>query len=733
MASQRNELTRIPAGAAEAFPARHLARVRRRQRLRGRRRWIALAAIVGLLAGSGAAALLVQPIWRSDGTISVEPRDSSDASVGNVAQRLVEVLRRPSVLEAALHSAAAPAAHASATVLLDPQQAGRIDIIVRSPDRATAAAVVGAMIDVGLDRSALRDADRMPARLADAQALVARRRVELAELQQLRRQAEDAFGSASAEDRVAQRRRELDRVNLQLRELRLTLAGLPRADAPTQEPSDDAPPNPRRWARLLGEAIGAVSAATTRHAVVDLDGEPVPPMSLAHLRARAAELESARSDLSTELGDMLAKLATLTALTRRADEARAALATAEAELAALASADAAIAQVHVADRGGTVLLAEPLRVALQLAVPGASGAILLGAAALAAALSDRRLRRADMVQASGDDPPLIGTVPRLADADADATLAQAVHELRAILEVQAENRDARVFAITSPSRGSGKTSLTVGLGTSLALGGTRTLIIDADLAARLTATGSARAPAGQSLDQVMREMGYVEPERAVVHQRSTAAPGRGLAGLLDGATLAASVVPTRVGQLDVLHAHAVEPGHVGRLSSRFMAELLAQARHEYEMVLIDAGPVPGSVEGMLAAAKADGVIVIVRPGETQQRYDRALSHLRMMSAHIVGTVFNGATDRDVVVNRVGTSARRRSGQTAAPVGAGSGILAAAVQAHAGSAFDLARRVGPEEVVPAPDLPPPPIMEDDAAADDSLEASLDDLVGQRRAG
>jgi len=64
-------------------------------------------------------------------------------------------------------------------------------------------------------------------------------------------------------------------------------------------------------------------------------------------------------------------------------------------------------------------------------------------------------------------------------------------------------------------------------------------------------------------------------------------------------------------------------------------------------VLIDTGPVPGSLEASVAAAAADGVVLVVSRGEHRPMAERSIQHLLDIGASLAGMVFNRAEGRDM--------------------------------------------------------------------------------------
>ena len=95
------------------------------------------------------------------------------------------------------------------------------------------------------------------------------------------------------------------------------------------------------------------------------------------------------------------------------------------------------------------------------------------------------------------------------------------------------------------------------------------------------------------------------------------------------------------------------------MSDQFIRDLLDQARDEFDLILFDTGPVPGSVEALLVTSQVDGVVIVIPHGETGQALDRMMSYLKVVSANIIGTVFNQAP-------KPGQSNGAAAGQSASP-------------------------------------------------------------------
>src|SRR5690606_38526453 len=112
----------------------------------------------------------------------------------------------------------------------------------------------------------------------------------------------------------------------------------------------------------------------------------------------------------------------------------------------------------------------------------------------------------------------------LADPEQAANASHCVHHIRALLQVTNEDEEpGRVFSVTSPAAGTGKTSLTLALGLSFAECGARTLLIDADLfGGQLSAR--VNAIVRRRIGKILKQEGKISDEdlkRAIEHAART--------------------------------------------------------------------------------------------------------------------------------------------------------------------------------------------------------------------
>jgi uncharacterized protein involved in exopolysaccharide biosynthesis/Mrp family chromosome partitioning ATPase len=352
------------------------------------------------------------------------------------------------------------------------------------------------------------------------------------------------------------------------------------------------------------------------------------------------------------------------------------------------------------------------RLKMSIAGGGAGWMLGLGLVMLVGAL-DSRVKRLHDLREGGVLAPILGIVPVLPPGGKHAELAAAsVHRIRALLQVSAGWEGRRVIAVTSPAAGTGKTSLTVGLGVSFAMSGTKTLLIDCDLTggglrARMKdeAKKKGKQPAGKiawnpdmpsdgapfGLDATMADLGYIAPEDDLDRMLATLdAKPVGLMGVMQGRLLRECVKPTHIENLSILPSLGLDGKDVSRISPGFLRGLILEAKQQYDMILIDTGPIPDSVEGAISAAAADAVILNVCRGQHGGEVTDALQHLESIGVRAAGLVFNRADPRDAVSNPVSyrgkvkkpATRRRRNAPRVRPTSAeeifGSGILAMAV-------------------------------------------------------
>jgi polysaccharide biosynthesis transport protein len=264
------------------------------------------------------------------------------------------------------------------------------------------------------------------------------------------------------------------------------------------------------------------------------------------------------------------------------------------------------------------------------------GVLLLG-------LADRRYRYSDETTGSSITKgiPLLGILPnlpdRLSDPSQASVAAHCVHQIRTMLQLNVLSDQPSILAVTSATSGDGKTSLTLALGLSFAAAGSRTLLIDTDLiGAGLSARLGVNAPEGVG--------------DAIVDSD----PGR-------------FVRDTDVADLSILPVGTKTAGQNSAFSPTAVRRLFASLRGQYDIILVDTGPVLGSIEATPLVAAADATILTVARLQDRDLVEKAIAHLRSIGSRIAGVVFNRAGSKDFERSISGISLRSvsRASQTQA--------------------------------------------------------------------
>ena len=128
-----------------------------------------------------------------------------------------------------------------------------------------------------------------------------------------------------------------------------------------------------------------------------------------------------------------------------------------------------------------------------------------------------------------------------------------------------------------------------------------------------------------------------------MHRAFNFAQEPGLTDILAGsATLREAARPNVVTKLDVLPAGALPPNPSELLGSAAMHRLLEQLRAEYDMVVFDSPPALTVTDSTVLGASTDGMIIVVRSGETEEAAaQQTLAQLRRGHARVAGAVLNG--------------------------------------------------------------------------------------------
>jgi capsular exopolysaccharide synthesis family protein len=193
--------------------------------------------------------------------------------------------------------------------------------------------------------------------------------------------------------------------------------------------------------------------------------------------------------------------------------------------------------------------------------------------------------------------------------------SEAFRALRTSLLLSQADHPPQVILVTSALPREGKTTAAANLAVTLAQLGDKSVLIDGDL----------RKPG------VGRLLGLETGKYAGLSSY--------LAGVstLDEATVPHPAIPN----LAAIPTGPLPPSPADLLSSHKLAEAISELRTKYKFVVIDSAPIMAATDGVILSVQADGVLLVIRSGETpKEAFTRTCDLLRSVKCRLLGVVLN---------------------------------------------------------------------------------------------
>lgn len=194
----------------------------------------------------------------------------------------------------------------------------------------------------------------------------------------------------------------------------------------------------------------------------------------------------------------------------------------------------------------------------------------------------------------------------------DTSLAESFRLLKSNLDFFGIDSPSKTILVTSPNQGNGKTTIAVNLALSMSLmRDQKVILVDADL------------------------------RRPAVHTALDISSKPGLSDVIRGERTTQSVIKLwRKDRLEVITA-GKRISNVTEISgTRRIGAVLSELKESHEVIIVDAPPLVIS-DAYNLAAKVDGVILILVPGQTREEQAKVMKEqLERAGATVIGVVFN---------------------------------------------------------------------------------------------
>lgn len=202
---------------------------------------------------------------------------------------------------------------------------------------------------------------------------------------------------------------------------------------------------------------------------------------------------------------------------------------------------------------------------------------------------------------------------KLTDKDVPFSVVESYKSIRTNVTFALSTVDKKIFAVSSPNPGDGKSTTSINIAIAMAQGGNKVLLIDADM------------------------------RKSVVHKVFGLKNKYGLSSAVSKMKKVEDCIQKNVmDNLDVMTAGPIPPNPSELLASDNMTALLDKLNNEYDVILIDTPPVNVVTDAMELAKNVSGIVLVLRYGRsTDEDVDDVFKRVELANMNLLGFIVNG--------------------------------------------------------------------------------------------
>ena len=195
-------------------------------------------------------------------------------------------------------------------------------------------------------------------------------------------------------------------------------------------------------------------------------------------------------------------------------------------------------------------------------------------------------------------------------------VVEAYKAIRTNLTFLLASYDSKVFGITSPEAGEGKSTTSVNMAIAFSQLGDKVLLIDADM------------------------------RRSSIHKKLKIENKTGLSNVLAGFNDYKDVITHVSDTFDVITAGQVPPNPSELLGSNRFKEFVDAVGKEYSYVIIDTPPIDVVTDALVIAPYIAGLVIVVKDQVTPtDSIKRAIDSAKFANVNVLGAVMNAANPK----------------------------------------------------------------------------------------